>query len=185
MELSQSRDGSCSRKSFFVIGERLYWGCVMTASVVAPKKISHGEDSQRRSTSSTDVEQLDLIPRRKPSAAVDRDHVRRLPSLRRAINYSLSLADMDPKEAYGPLEMDKAIWSRITNGGMSFPADELPKLKAVTGNEAAIYWLATACGYDLRPLRNELEQQLEDERAARAEAERENALLRQLITGRR
>jgi hypothetical protein len=157
----------------------------MTASMRKPASVANATDYQRQSTSSTDVEQLDLIPRRKPSAAVDRDHVRRLPSLRRAINYSLSLADMDPKEAYGPLEMDKAIWSRITNGGMSFPADELPKLKAVTGNEAAIYWLATACGFDLRPLRNELEQQLEDERAARVEVERENALLRQLITGRK
>ncbi len=157
----------------------------MANIVGSAKKISHGEDSQRRSTSSTDVEQLDLIPRRKPSAAVDREHVRRRPSLRRAINYSLSLADMDPKEAYGPLEMDKAIWSRITNGGMSFPADDLPKLKAVTGNEAAIYWLAVASGFDLRPLRNELEEQLEQERAERAEVERENALLRKLIMERR
>jgi hypothetical protein len=146
---------------------------------------SKAKDSQRLATSSTDVAQLELIPSRKPSAAIDKDHIRRLPSLRRAINYSLSLADMDPKEAYGPLEMDKAIWSRIANGGMSFPADALPKLKAVTGNEAAIYWLATACGYDLRPLRTELEDQLEHERAARVEAERENALLRSLITGRK
>lgn len=157
----------------------------MDTSMTGQRFFSKNEDCQRPSTSSTDVEQLDLIPRRRPSAAVDKDHVRRLPSLRRAINYSLSLADMDPKEAYGPLEMDKAIWSRIANGGMSFPADQMPKLKAVTGNEAAIYWLATACGYDLRPLRNELEQQLEDERAARMEAERENALLRTLITGRK
>ena len=138
---------------------------------------------QRRSTISTDVEQLELIPRRKPSAAVDKDHVRRLPSLRRAINYGLSLADMDPKEAYGPLEMDKAVWSRIVNGGMSFPADDLPKLKAITGNDAGIMWIAHACGFDLRPLRTELEEQLEHERAQRLEAERENQLLRQLITG--
>jgi hypothetical protein len=157
----------------------------MPSSMNKPSFISQQEDRQRQSSISTDVAQLELIPSRKPSAAVDKDHVRRLPSLRRAINYSLSLADMDPKEAYGPLEMDKAIWSRIANGGMSFPADSLPKLKAVTGNEAAIYWLATACGYDLRPLRTELEDQLEHERAARVEAERENALLRSLITGRK
>lgn len=157
----------------------------MSNSLRDPVFFANGKDCQRPSTSSTDVAQLELIPSRKPSAAIDKDHIRRLPSLRRAINYSLSLADMDPKEAYGPLEMDKAIWSRISNGGMSFPADSLPKLKAVTGNEAAIYWLATACGYDLRPLRTELEEQLEHERAARVEAERENALLRSLITGRK
>ncbi len=150
-----------------------------------PSFISQREDCQRRSTSSTDVAQLELIPSRKPSAAVDKDHVRRLPSLRRAINYSLSLADMDPKEAYGPLDMDKAIWSRIVNGGMSFPADSLPKLKSVTGNEAAIYWLATACGYDIRPLRTELEEQLEAERARATELERQNVLMRELLTGRR
>jgi hypothetical protein len=152
----------------------------MTTSMRKPASVANATDYQRQSTSSTDVEQLDLIPRRKPSAAVDRDHVRRLPSLRRAINYSLSLADMDPKEAYGPLEMDKAIWSRITNGGMSFPADELPKLKAVTGNEAAIYWLATACGFDLRPLRNELEQQIDALKAENAELRHDVSTLTRL-----
>jgi hypothetical protein len=149
------------------------------------KSFAQTKDCQSRSTLSADVAQLELLPRRKPSAPLDKDYCRGLPSLRRAINYSLSLADMDPKEAYGPLDMDKAIWSRISNGGMSFPADDIPKLKAVTGNEAAIYWLAVACGHDLRPLRTELEQQLEDERAAHVETQRENALLRKLILERK
>jgi hypothetical protein len=145
----------------------------MQSSMNKTAYFGQNKDYQRPSTSSTDVAQLELIPSRKPSAAIDRDHVRRLPSLRRAINYSLSLADMDPKEAYGPLEMDKAIWSRIVNGNMSFPADDLPKLKAITGNEAALLWIAHACGYELRPLRSELEQQLEAERAKSAELERQ------------
>lgn len=138
-----------------------------------PASFGQKKDCQRPSSFATDVAQLELIPSRKPSAAVDKDHIRRLPSLRRAINYSLSLADMDPKEAYGPLEMDKAIWSRIVNGNMSFPADELPKLKAITGNEAALIWIAHACGFDLRPLRTELEEQLEAERARNTELQRQ------------
>lgn len=142
---------------------------------------------QPASTSSLQVEQLALLDSsRQPRVAqVDVQHVKSLPSLRRAINYALSHADMDPKEAYGPLQMDKGTWSRISNGQQSFPADELLKLRAVTQNDIPLIWLAHSMGYELRPLRSELQEQLEAERARADELERQNALMRELLTGRK
>lgn len=136
--------------------------------------------SQRQSTISTDVEQLDLLtarPRKEPPP-VDLDYLLMLPTLRRAIRYSVSLPDLEPKQVYEPLEMDKAFWSRIENGGMSFPADELGKLAKITGNDAPLYWLIHQAGYDVRQLRKlrddkdrriaDLEAELKQERAEKA-----------------
>jgi plasmid maintenance system antidote protein VapI len=114
-----------------------------------------------------------LLPdRRRAVGQIDHFHLRQLPSLRRAVNYSLSLADLDPKEAYGPLGMDKATWSRISNGTQSFPADALGKLKEITGNEAPLFWLAYSQGYELRPLRSELEEQIAAKDARIADLEK-------------
>lgn len=144
------------------------------------KKFDHGKVDQRRSTNLTDVEQLDLLDSRpkKPCPPVDLDYLLPLPSLRRAIRYSVSLRDLEPKQVFEPLGMDKAVWSRIENGGMSFPADELLKFQIVTENDAPLLWLMHQAGYDVRQLRRlrddkdrritELEAELAAERAERA-----------------
>jgi hypothetical protein len=156
-----------------------------------PRSLSQKQVPQHISTGLrgvADPEQLALLGleiRKKPSKPVDRVQLFSLPSLPEAIRYSLGLAEMDPKQAYQPLKMDKATWSRIMNGTQEAPASLPKKLKMLTGNDALQLWLAQDWGCELQPLRSEWEEQLEDERAARAEVERENALLRQLITGRR
>lgn len=129
--------------------------------------------SQRQSTFSTDVAQLELLPTRKVGTVVDKAYVLGLPTLRRAIRYSVSLADLEPKQVYEPLDMDKAIWSRIENGGMSFPADQLGRLAEITRNEAPLTWLAHQSGFELRPLKSELLEQLEAERATTADLRRQ------------
>lgn len=128
---------------------------------------------QRQSTASIDVAQLELLPTRKAVAPVDKAYALAMPTLRRAIRYSVSLADLDPKQVYGPLDMDKAIWSRIENGGMSFPADRLNALAQLTGNAAPLMWLAQEQGFDLRPLRSELQERLEAAEARAVAAEHE------------
>jgi len=156
----------------------------MTRSVSQAPFFSSHQVAQQSSTMSQDVEQLDLLtaaPRRKPSNPVDVAYLRTLPTLRRAVAYSLSLADMDPKEAYLPLQMDKATWSRIINGGQEVPASLLKPLRHLTGNRAPQMWLAYDDGCELVPLKTELEHQLEQERAAHTETQRENELLRRLI----
>lgn len=129
--------------------------------------------SQRQSTISTDVAQLELLPTRKAPPPVDKGYVLGLPALRRAVRYSVSLPDLDPKQVYEPLGMDKAIWSRIENGGMSFPADRLSALAQLTGNCAPLIWLAHEQGFDLRPQRSELQERLDAAEARATAAENE------------
>lgn len=130
--------------------------------------------SQRQSSSLQPVAQLELLAAPKQSAAPDIEYLKGLPSFRRVVRYSVSLADMEPKQVFEPLEMDKAIWSRIENGGMSFPADDIGKFRKITGNNAPLLWLNHQDGYDIRNLPRlrddkdrritELETQLAQER---------------------
>jgi hypothetical protein len=150
------------------------------------RSVGLGEEAQRTSTDDHNAQLSLLSPvQKKPSSPVEIAHLRSIPTLKRAVAYSLHLADMDPKEAYLPLQMDKASWSRIINGTQEVPASIFKPLRLLTGNRAPLMWAAFDDGCDLVPLKSDLEQQLEQERSARVEAERENALLRTLITGRK
>jgi hypothetical protein len=142
-------------------------------------------DSQRVGTDSRPVSQVDWLNPRKPCPPVDKAYVLSLSSFRRALRYSLSLADLEPKQVYEPLDMDKATWSRIENGQQAFPPDQLGLLASITGNDAPLIWLAHARGYELRPLKSELEERLAAAEAERAELQRQNDLMRELLQGRR
>jgi hypothetical protein len=160
----------------------------MGNTMTARKKFAYATDLQSPTNDlSASVEQLELIPERKskPSAPVDKAYLYSLPSLRRAIRYSMSLRDLEPKQVYEQLGKDAAAWSRIENGGISFPADDMAKLIKITGNDAPLQWLAHECGYELRPLKSELQERLEAAEAERAELQRQNDLMRELLTGRR
>jgi hypothetical protein len=133
--------------------------------------------SHRQSTVSPEVAQLPLLPtRRTISAAPDVEYLRALPNFRRVVRYSISLADLEPKQVYEPLEMDKAIWSRIDNGGMSFPADEIGKLRKITGNNAPLLWLNHQDGIDIRNLpllRDDKDRQIAELKEQLAQAQRD------------
>lgn len=119
-------------------------------------------------------DQLELLPSRplqKPSAPVDKNYLHSLPNLRRVIRYSVSLRDLEPKQVYEPLGKDQAVWSRIESGNAYFPADQLLDLARICDNHAPLMWLAHRAGYELVPLRSELEEQLEAERAKSAALE--------------
>lgn len=134
---------------------------------------------QRKSTSTPSVEQLSLLAsQRRESASVDVPYLLSLTSLRRVIRYSMSLRDLEPKQVFDQLDMDKATWSRIENGGMSFPADLLERFRQVVGNDAAILWLANQAGFDVAAMRKlqddkdkeivRLREELATERSERA-----------------
>ena len=135
-------------------------------------------DTQRTSTKSVHVEQLQLLPQRAPAKAPDLAYLLSLPNLRRVVRYSMSLADLEPKQVYEPLGKDKATWSRIEGGDMGFPADLIMPFQAITKNSALILWLAHQDGWDVTSMRKrqddkdkriaELEQQLERERSNNA-----------------
>lgn len=160
----------------------------MSRSIKPAPFFGQNSDLQRPTSDLSVDAQLDLLTDRrpvKPSAPVDPNYLQSLSSFRRVIRYSMSLRDLEPKQVYEHVGKDAAAWSRIENGSISFPADDLPKLIQITGNDAPLRWLALQCGYDLVPLRTDLERQLEQERAERAEVERENRLLRELVVGRK
>lgn len=109
----------------------------------------------RHSTLSADVEQLSLIPHavKKPSAPVDHDYLCTLGSSRRALRYAMSLRDLEPKQVYDELKIDKSTWSKIENGIMSFPIDELKAFNAIVGNDALLLWHVNNNGYDMQSMR--------------------------------
>lgn len=157
----------------------------MQRSIGQALSFAQQKDSERVGTNSRPLEQIDFLATKKVCPPVDKTYVLSLPSFRRALRYSMSLADLEPKQVYEPLDMDKATWSRIENGAQAFPPDLLGRLAMLTGNDAPLIWLAHSRGYDLRPLRSELQERLEAAEAHAAELERQNALMRELLTGRK
>jgi hypothetical protein len=129
---------------------------------------------QRTSTKLSEGEQLTLLPQRRSPKTPDVAYLASLSSFRRAVRYSMSLADLEPKQVYEPLDKDKATWSRIESGDMGFPADLILPFQTITQNDAPLL----LAGYDLASLRKrqddkdlriaELEQQLAKEREEKA-----------------
>ncbi len=154
----------------------------MRNTIAAKPSAGQKLDSQRVETDSLIGEQLDFLQRRKVCPPVDKTYLLALPSFRRALRYSLSLSDLEPKQVYEPLDMDKATWSRIENGQQAFPPELMWKLATITGNDAPLMWLAHSRGYELRPLKTELQERLEAAEAHAVELERQNALMRELLT---
>lgn len=130
---------------------------------------------QRTSTKSDKVEQLNLLPQRSSPKPPDEVYLAALPSFRRAVRYSMSLADLEAKQIYEPLGKDKATWSRIESGDMGFPADLILPFQSLVQNSAPLLWLLHQDGWDITSMRKrqddkdkriaELEQQLAAERS--------------------
>jgi hypothetical protein len=134
------------------------------------KDLKHGETSFQVNP------QPDLFaePQRKPTApSVDLDRVRTMPTFRRVMRYSMSIAELEPIDVYRHLGHDKATWSKIESGAMSFQADKILPFCEVTRNIAVIDWLAFKTRHELHPLRSELEQKLEAAEARAIAAENE------------
>lgn len=130
------------------------------------------------------VEQLSFLPVRKPCPPPDLEYVKSLPSLRRAMRYAISLADLEPKQVYVPLKKDKATWSRIENGDMSFPADDLIAFCDVVGNDAVVLWLDHSRGYDIalmRKLQDDKDKLIQDLKAELRKSEEEKQIIARFV----
>lgn len=128
------------------------------------------------------VEQVDWLnaaPRKRASDPVDLVHLRAIPTFHRAVAYSLHLAGMDPKEAYIPLKIDKASWSRMINGQQGFAASLIHPIRLLAGNQAVLMWLAYQDNCEIKPLQSELEQQLHAKDARIEELERQMEIERE------
>ncbi len=130
------------------------------------------------------TDQLPLPLPRKPQE-VDVEAVRRQPTMTKAISLCAELAGfVNDKDLCRVLEIDPPVWARIKGGQACFPQEKLLSLMDEAGNEVPLIWLADRRGYVLTPKETELEKRLRAEREERQRLERENALLRDLVTKR-
>lgn len=100
------------------------------------------------------------------------------------MRYAISLADLEPKQVYVPLKKDKATWSRIENGDMSFPADDLIAFCDVVGNDAVVLWLDHSRGYDIalmRKLQDDKDKLIQDLKAELRKSEEEKQIIARFV----
>jgi hypothetical protein len=113
-------------------------------------------------------------------SAVTIQEVMRERTLGGAIDLCAKAAGLEPKQVQTDLKLDKAQWSRWSDGkeGILWPKLELVMDRC--GNDAPLLWMNHARGYDLASLRHresELERQLR-------EAREENVALRRVLLNR-
>ena len=108
------------------------------------------------------------------------------PSMTAAIKLCQELSGIDDKNIVGKKGIctDTAQWSRIKSGQHFFLQDKLNLIMDLCSNEAPLIWLARSRGYELVELETETQRKLRLEREKAEELERENILLRKLLTGR-
>lgn len=133
------------------------------------------KDTQHNTTELSVGQQLTLLSQRPERKEPDLAYLASLPNFRRVLRYSVSLADLESKQVYDPLGKDKATWSRYESGDAPFPAELILPLRAITNNDAPLFWLNYQAGFDLttlRPRESDTERQLREAREEAAELRR-------------
>lgn len=117
-------------------------------------------------------------------APVSPDVIARCRDMASAIQLSIQVAQLNQKQIYMALRMDKGHWSRVMSGELQFPADRLDALMDLTGNTIPLAWLAHRRGLGLHMLESEQQRQIrERDDLIKAQAEKLR-YLEELITGR-
>lgn len=133
------------------------------------------KDTQHNTTELSVGQQLTLLSQRPERKEPDLAYLASLPTFRRVLRYSVSLADLESKQVYDPLGKDKATWSRYESGDAPFPAELILPLRGITNNDAPLFWLNYQAGFDLttlRPRESDTERQLREAREEAAELRR-------------
>jgi hypothetical protein len=94
-------------------------------------------------------------------------------------------AGLAPKEVQDAIKADKAQFSRWTDDKEGITWSKLCALMDVCGNDAPLFWMLHARGYDLHSLRKretDLEKQLRMVREELAREKQERAVERRLFT---
>lgn len=106
-------------------------------------------------------------------------------SLGGAISLCAKAAGLAPKEVQEALRADKAQFSRWTDDKEGITWSKLSALMDVCGNDAPLFWMLDARGYDLHSLRRketEIEKELREAKEALARERAERAVERRLFT---
>lgn len=101
-----------------------------------------------------------------------------------AFTLACDTCGLDDKEIYFPLGIDPGYFSKMKHGDATLQSDLLSKFCNHIGNRIYAEWLAYQIGCTLVEIESETQRQLRSEREKRAEAEKENDLLRKLLVGR-
>ena len=103
------------------------------------------------------------------------------PDLLSAIKLSINVSGLQDKQLAGVLGIDVAQFSRIKSGDAHLPPNKLHALMRRCRNHIPLTWLAHQSGYELRPMRSTLEQQLETAKAVRDDIARQLETIKALV----
>jgi hypothetical protein len=130
-----------------------------------------------------------LEPRANPKRlAYTIEQVRACPNEVAAIDLACRCSGLMDKQIADDLDIDEGNWSKLRRGQRGFMPGQRIHFMNVVGNQILREWEEESLGFDSTTLRvhsSELEQQLERERAEKAELQRQNSLMRELLTSRR
>jgi hypothetical protein len=125
-----------------------------------------------------------LEPRANPKRlAYTIEQVRACPNEVAAIDLACRCSGLMDKQIADDLDIDEGNWSKLRRGQRGFMPGQRIHFMNVVGNQILREWEEESLGFDsqsLRVHRSELEEQLEAEKAARAEAEHERDTLLKL-----
>jgi hypothetical protein len=125
-----------------------------------------------------------LEPRSNPKRlAYTIEQVRACPNEVAAIDLACRCSGLMDKQIADDLDIDEGNWSKLRRGQRGFMPGQRIHFMNVVGNQILREWEEESLGFDsqsLRVHRSELEEQLEAEKAARAEAEHERDTLLKL-----
>src|SRR5690606_29981875 len=103
-----------------------------------------------------------------------------------AISLCAKAAGLTPKEVQDALKADRAQFSRWTDDKEGITWSKLAALMDTCGNDAPLFWMLHARGFDLHSLRRretEYQRELRIERERRVKAEEKVAYFEQVMTG--
>lgn len=101
-----------------------------------------------------------------------------------AFSLACTVSGLEDKEIYLALQIDAGYFSNIKKGKATLQADLVAAFCRVVGNTVYLEWQAFQIGCTLVMIKTEAERQLEEALAAKAQADAENRLMRQLLQGR-
>jgi hypothetical protein len=101
-----------------------------------------------------------------------------------AFTLACDASTLDDKEIYVPLQMDKAVFSRIKSGTMNLDGDKLAHFCSIVGNRIYPEWLAYQVGCQLQEIETETQRQNRLLREELAAERTKNAVLMEAVRGR-
>lgn len=112
-------------------------------------------------------------PARKQRFEASRELVIAQPTLLHALKLAMEVGGCDDKQMAIDLEIDPGQWSRIMGGTAFYPTNKYLQFMQLCGNDIPLVWLAHQRGYELKPLRSDLQRQVDELTAEKAELQRQ------------